>query len=164
MTVPGKGGRPRKPGPLRAVDGDKADRFNGGEPVPAAQDVHPPAWLVALDHDAEVGTETALDVWNRLAPDLIDKRVLTTWDADTFAVYCDAVIRHRAAAEQVERHGLLVFGAKDNLVKNPACQLTRDYAAIMVSIGARFGLSASDRAGLKIERTADRGGAERLLS
>lgn len=149
------GGRPRKPSAQKRLDGDREDRINNDEPTPAAQPVEPPAWLVALGVDPEPGTETALDVWNQLAPDLEKTGVLTPWDVEHFAVFCDAVINHRRASEEVHKHGLLVYGAKGNLVRNPAVQVARDYADLMVRFGARFGLSPSDRAGLKVERGGD---------
>ncbi|KOX12493.1 phage terminase small subunit P27 family [Nocardiopsis sp. NRRL B-16309] len=150
-----RGPRP-KPSAQKALEGDTRG-LNEDEPAPSAQPVEAPAWLVALDVDPEPGTETALDVWRQLAPDLEKTGVLTPWDVDEFAVFCDAVINHRRASEEVQRHGLLVYGAKGNLVKNPAAQMARDYADLMVKIGARFGLSPSDRAGLKVERGSESG-------
>lgn len=146
----GERGPRKKPSAQARLEG--ARDVNDDEPIPAEGDVFPPAWLVALGHEADIGTETGLDVWHRLAPDLVRTGVLTPWDVDEFAVFCDAVINHRLAAAEVAKHGLLVYGAKGNLVKNPATQLTRDYADVMVKIGARFGLSPSDRAGLRVER------------
>ncbi|QVJ00338.1 phage terminase small subunit P27 family [Nocardiopsis eucommiae] len=93
-------------------------------------------------------------MWNQLAPDMEKTGVLTPWDVDALAVFCDAVINHRRASEEVNKHGLLVQGAKGNLVRNPAVQVARDYADLMVRFGSRFGLSPSDRAGLKVERGA----------
>jgi phage terminase small subunit len=44
-------------------------------------------------------SEGARKVWDRLAPDLIDKSCLTSWDADLFAVFCDAAATcHRCRA------------------------------------------------------------------
>ncbi|GAB3214291.1 hypothetical protein GCM10027294_53490 [Marinactinospora endophytica] len=95
------GGRPRKPTAQKRLDGDREDRINNNEPIPSARPVEPPAWLIALDVDAHPGEETALDVWQRLAPDLEKTGVLTPWDADHLAVFCDAVINHRRASEEV---------------------------------------------------------------
>ena len=107
--------------------------------------------------------ETGLDVWDRLAPDLEAKGVLTPWDVDSFAILCDAIVGYRKAAREVLNRGLIVMGMHGR-VKNPACQLQRDYADTIVKVGARFGMTPSDRAGLKIERDDPGGGAERLLS
>lgn len=158
----GKRGPRAKPTSLKLLEG--SSDINNSEPVPAQSEVQAPEWLVEMANESEGDRESALDVWNRLSPDLHRKGVLTPWDVDEFAVFCDAVVNHRAAAMEVRKYGLLVRGAKGNLVKNPATQLTRDYADVMVKIGARFGLSPSDRADLKIEREAPHGGADRLLS
>lgn len=160
----GKRGPKGKPTSLRVLDGDREDRINRNEPVPSQGDVAPPAWITELDEQAPAGHETALGVWNRLAPDLVRKGVLTPWDIDQFAVFCDAVVRHREATRAVQEHGMLIVGQKGNEVRNPAIQVARDYADLMVKVGSRFGLTPGDRADLKIEREATHGGADRLLS
>lgn len=164
MTVPGKAGRPRKPSNLRALDGDKPDRFNHAEPLPSQGAIQPPGWLVSQAQDLGPDGESALDVWRRYAPDLIAKGVLTAWDVEAFATWCISTVGYRKASAQVVEHGLLVRGSMGNLVKNPACQLQRDYSDTMMKVGARFGMSPSDRAGIKVDREPQRGGAERLLS
>ncbi|MEE2040192.1 phage terminase small subunit P27 family [Nocardiopsis sp. CT-R113] len=163
MAKPGP--RP-KPTSLKLLDGTRPDRVNTDEPLPGQGTIAPPAWLVALHNQADPASpyETALDVWNRLAPDLEAKTVLTPWDVDTFAVWCDAVVRHREAVDELAQYGVMVIGQKGERVKNPAVQIARDYAETMTRIGARFGLTPSDRAGLKIDREEVRGGAERFLS
>ncbi|MGW0824465.1 P27 family phage terminase small subunit [Streptomyces sp. NPDC002845] len=68
--------------------------------MPDEGKIGPPAWLVDLDAEGEDSTESALDVWRRLVPDLIRKRVLTPWDVEAFAVFCDAVTGYRRTAVQ----------------------------------------------------------------
>lgn len=160
----GQRGPKGKPTSLRVLDGDREDRINRDEPTPGQGDVVPPAWLVELDDESPGDRETALDIWRRLAPDLERKGVLTPWDVDQFAVFVDAVVRHREATRSVQTHGILIEGQKGNEVRNPAIQVARDYADLMTRVGGRFGLTPSDRADLKIEREAPDGGAERLLS
>ncbi|MFF4548601.1 phage terminase small subunit P27 family [Streptomyces sp. NPDC001406] len=142
-------GRPSKPTALKVLHGDRSDRINAAEPVPDEGDIQPPAWLAELEAEAEPGTGSALGVWRRLAPDLIRKRVLTAWDVEAFAVFCDAVVGHRRAALEVARSGLTVAGAR-GVVKNPALTALKDYAEILSRYGARFGLTPSDRASLSI--------------
>lgn len=142
MTVSGKGGRPRKPTNLVVLEGGNAP---ADEPVPAALEVAAPDWL----------DEPAMAVWDSLAPDLEDKGLLTAWDVPAFAILCDAVARHAEAARIVAREGALVVGDKERIVKNPAAQLVRDYAAIVTTYGGRFGLTPSDRAGLSIAKADD---------
>jgi hypothetical protein len=60
---------------------ERGSRINRGEPLPTDTEVSQPVEL----------SPAAQRVWDRLAPDLIDKRCLTSWDVDLFAVFCDAV-------------------------------------------------------------------------
>jgi P27 family predicted phage terminase small subunit len=137
------------------VQGTRRDRVNDREPQPDPEVApEPPAWL----------DETALAVWRRLAPDMIAKKVLTGWDVETFAIVCDAVARHAQAAQLVAQRGVMVSGDKGRLVKNPAAQLVRDYAAIVATFGGRFGLTPADRAHILAGAKAPISGAERLLS
>src|SRR5690606_37703889 len=148
-------GRPPKPTRLKVLHGDREDRINRDEPIPSDGDVVAPEWL----------DDRAREIWDRLAPDLIDRGVLTPWDVDAFAVGCDAVARHNEAAELVAEHGVLVVGDKERLVKNPAAQLVRDYAGIAATFLGRFGLTPSDRSRLSVNQDKSPGsGAERLLS
>ena len=71
-------GRPRKPTHLKVLAGEREDRINRGEPLPTQSAIVPPVQL----------SDGAQKVWNRLAPDLIDKGCLTSWDVDMFAVFC----------------------------------------------------------------------------
>lgn len=159
----GKRGPAGKPTALRVLHGDRKDRINTDEPQPDAGDVAPPDWL----------GDRALDVWDAYAPELEAKRVLTPWDVEAFANWCDAVARRRDAAEHVDEEGavveLNVFNKNGELTgtrraKNPWL-LALDAADAQVQrYGARFGLTPSDRAGLKIPGAGEGKGAERLLS
>src|SRR5690606_32925069 len=159
----GKRGPAGKPTALRVLHGDRKDRINTDEPTPSAGDIVPPEWL---------GDE-ALDVWEEYAPDLEAKRVPTSWDVEAFAAWCDAVARRRDAARHVQDEGAVVehpvfnkngdqTGAR--LGRN-AWLLALDTADAQVrAYGARFGLTPSDRASLKIPNEGEGLGAERLLS
>jgi P27 family predicted phage terminase small subunit len=134
-------GRPAKPTNLKILHGDRKDRINTHEPKPATREVVCPDWL--SDH----GRET----WDRLAPDLIAKGVLTFWDVDRFADFCWARALSKEAMDEVERRGLIVTGDKGVQVKNPAIQVVRDAFREMATIAARFGLTPSDRARLSVD-------------
>ncbi|WP_435610883.1 phage terminase small subunit P27 family [Streptomyces sp. C10-9-1] len=159
----GRRGPAPKPTALRVLHGDRKDRINTDEPTPDEGDLVAPDWL----------SEQALAVWEALADDLIAKGVLTPWDAEAYANYCDAVARRRDAAERVALEGAViehpVFNKNGDLTghrlgKNPWL-LALDAADAQVQrYGARFGLTPSDRAQLKIAPSANPAGAERLLS
>ena len=159
----GKRGPAGKPTALRVLHGDRKDRINADEPQPDAGEIAPPDWL----------GDRALEVWDAYAPELEAKRVLTPWDVEAFANWCDAAARRRDAAEHVDDEGavveLTVFNKNGEptgtrRAKNPWL-LALDAADAQVQrYGARFGLTPSDRAGLKIPHEGDGKGAERLLS
>ena len=159
----GKRGPAPKPTGLRVLHGDRKDRINTDEPQPDAAEVRPPTWL----------SDDAREVWEAFADDLEAKRVLTAWDTEAFAAWCDAVVRRRDAADHIAEEGAVVempvFNKNGDLTgtrrgKNPWL-LALDAADAQVrAYGARFGLTPSDRAQLKIPNQSEGLGAERLLS
>jgi len=151
----GKRGVPGKPTALRVLDGDRPSRINRDEPVPAQGGLVEPT--IALSDEARA-------VWDRLAPDLIAKKVLTGWDADAFTTFCATAATYRAASESLAVEGMVARGAAGGVIKSPYWQIMRDCVAVMTTIGSRFGLTPSDRAQLKIGGSEESGrGAERLL-
>jgi P27 family predicted phage terminase small subunit len=149
-------GRPSKPTALKILDGDRRDRINRNEPRPAESAVKPTQELAPYAQAA----------WDRTTPDLITKGVLTSWDAELFTGYCVMVGAFRQASEQLRLHGLVVEGAAGGEVKSPYWQIARDSLDAMARLGARFGLSPADRAGLSIggADSADGSGPERFLT
>ncbi|MGO9735525.1 P27 family phage terminase small subunit [Mycobacterium sp.] len=122
---------------MKILAGEREDRINRNEPTPTEASVAPAMPLSA----------GAQAIWDRLAPDLTDKGCLTPWDADAFTVFCDA------AATYYETRALIgssyaVQGSVKNTVVNPLWRIMRDCAEMMARIGARFGLTPSDRAGM----------------
>jgi len=149
-----KKGPPPRPTHMKIVEGCREDRINRLEPEPGEGAVVPPMRLSAK----------ALSVWNRLAPDLIAKKVLTHWDVDQFAILCNAIATYQECAALMGDE-YLVRNSSGNPARSPYWQMMRDNAQIMTSTGARFGLTPSDRAQLKIDPGShDSGGADRLLS
>lgn len=145
----GRRGPAKTPTSLAVVRGERKDRINTNEPKPAVLEVVPPEWL---------GDE-AREVWSLLAPDLKTKGVLTAWDTEAFASWCDSVIRRRTAAEHLRLQGevieLPVYNKNGEptgtrMAKNPWTFVLNEADAQMQKYAARFGLTPSDRAGLSI--------------
>ncbi|TWP47422.1 phage terminase small subunit P27 family [Lentzea tibetensis] len=150
----GKRGPAPKPTSLRILHGDRPDRINAGEPVPPTGTIEPPDWL----------SDDARAVWDRLAPGLIARKVLTVWDADAFVVLCQALARYKQATALLNGSHLLVQGA-GGLVKNPVLGIQAEAERTFLTYAARFGMTPSDRQSVKAEVVADdKGGADRLLS
>lgn len=128
----------------------------GPKPDPVGIDAHgrdvaPP--LELLDPPSYLDG-SAVAVWHRLAPSLVERGVLTAWDTDTFAVFCTAVAHHARAAAYVNERGVLVK-QRSSSVKNPALQVVRDNATVIATYAARFGLTPADRARLRLEEADD---------
>lgn len=157
-----RGPRPT-PTALKVVKGERKDRINRAEPIPSGEP-QPPDWL----------DEEALAIWQEYAPDLIAKKVLTPWDVEEFATWCDWAKVHRQAVKHIRRLGELIEtpvldrrGDKvgDKVERNPACITRREASDQMLRYGARFGLSPSDRAAIKVDRGAPKGNEKsRLLT
>lgn len=136
-----RGPRPR-PTKLKLLHGERSDRVNRNEPSPPAAP-NPSRCPTHL-------TTQAKTVWRRLAPDLADRSLLTEWDRDAFAVFCESVVAYRAAIKLLDAGGLLVKGAKGNVVKNPAHQIVRDHATIIRAFAQEFGLTPSARSSISM--------------
>lgn len=145
----GTTGRPKKPTNLAVLHGDRKDRINTAEPKPSELAVEPPSWL----------GEQAVEVWQHLAPDLKAKGVLTAWDVEAFAAWCDAVVRRRHASQRLQVEGevieLPVFNKNGEetghrYAKNPWTLVLNEADAQVQKYAARFGLTPSDRASLSI--------------
>jgi P27 family predicted phage terminase small subunit len=136
----GSGGHNRRPSHLKALEGCREDRINRDEPIPAESVVMPPVDL----------PEDAAAIWFRLAPDLIAKRVLTSWDVDEFANGCRTQALLNKALDEAEASPLIRPGSGENMVLNPAIRAVTTLEATLRSIWSRFGLTPGDRAALKV--------------
>lgn len=126
-----------KPTNLRILEGNPSRRPIIDEPQPGGK-AKPPRYL----------RKAARSEWRRLAPTLEAIGLLTKADQAFFAAYCDAVANHAAVSERLDREGMTItdqFGTR----KNPLIGVQRNYAETMIRYGGRFGLSPSDRRGIK---------------
>lgn len=130
----GERGPAPKPTHLKVLQGDRRDRINDAEPQPSSGDVAPPFAL----------TKQAQQVWDRLAPDLQAKGVLTPWDVDLFAELCEAVVRLREKRR----------GSRQKAEKGGASPMREYQTALdmVVKLASRFGMTPSDRSKLEVDR------------
>jgi P27 family predicted phage terminase small subunit len=135
---------------LRALEGCREDRLNREEPTPTAGAIVPP---VELTVDAQA-------IWDRLAPDLIAKKVLTSWDVDEFANACRIQALLMQALLEAETLPLIANGSGNNLIMNPAIRIVTSLEASLRSIWSRFGLTPGDRAQLKVDDGGQSSGDE----
>lgn len=148
-------GRPATPNHLKAVAGIRESRLNRDEPVPTSTDD-----LTVAPAELPDGAKA---VWERLAPDLLDKKVLTPWDVDQFAAYCVAVSQYNECRVRMGDQ-FVVEGSMGQMVKSPYWAQMNEALMQMMRLSARFGLTPADRAGLvvKVDSPPSAGG-ERLL-
>ena len=150
----GKRGLTPRPTHLRALEGAEESRLNRDEPLPGDGLIIPPIKL----------SKAAQDIWNRLAPDLIEKKVLTAWDVDEFANACRVQALLNRALNDAERKPLVTAGSNDNLIMNPAIRIVTTLEASLRSIWSRFGLTPGDRAQLKVDQNGgQKSGAEAYI-
>jgi len=150
----GKRGPTPRPTHLRALEGVEESRLNRDEPIPGDSMIVPPVRL----------SKAAQAIWDRLAPDLIAKKVLTSWDVDEFANACRMQALLNRALNDAERKPLVTAGSNDNLIQNPSIRIVTSVEASLRSIWSRFGLTPGDRAQLKVDHNGgQKSGAERLL-
>ena len=150
----GDRGPKAKPTHLKVLEGVKEYRINRDEPMPAEGTVLAPETLTA----------EAKAIWDYYAPDLIDKGVLTPWDVDTFAVYCETVAVYRDCRKKLGKN-YTAQGAAGGVIKAPHWQIMRDCADIIKKYSAAFAFTPGDRADLRVDLkdNAPAGGAERIL-
>ena len=146
----GKRGPAPRPTPLKVLHGVRASRINYAEPIPAMDVVEAPEGL----------SEAARALWDRLAPDLVRRHVLTGWDVEAFSAWCSAAALAREAAEHIDKEGAVVDApvfdrngvrTGERRVKSQWLGVWRDAVDTMARYGARFGMTPSDRAQIKVD-------------
>lgn len=137
-------GRPAKPRHLKALHGDRKDRTNEQEPVPTEGAIVPPYVL----------RPKVQAVWDRLAPDRIRVKVLTAWDVDAFAAFCEAIVLAQQGV--LEAGGEAVPGAPSPMSR------FKDAINLCSTLGGRFGWTPSDRQKLIVGEAPREPGADLL--
>lgn len=148
----GRRGPAPAPTHLKVLRGERKDRINRDEPSPDEDDAVVPPQM----------SSAARAVWDALAPDLIQQRVLTSWDVFSFAAFCAACARAAEAQAHLEAEGEVIESpvfdrngkpAGVRHVKSPWFDIWRSSVEICNRIGAKFGLTPSDRSQISVKRT-----------
>lgn len=145
----GTRGRPPKPTALKLLHGDEKknpQRINRSEPIPADD--------VDLTVPPEYMSEAAKEQWRAIAPDRIRQGVLTPWDTQAFAAFCEALVLLRNAHE-----GALELAKPGQ--ESPMSKF-RQTVAICATLGGKFGWTPSDRARLMVGGKTREPGADLL--
>jgi P27 family predicted phage terminase small subunit len=122
---------PRRPNHLKILQGERESRINRNAPLPGEATIVAPVEL----------SDGAQKIWNRLAPDLIDKGCLTSWDVDQFVIFCDAAATYYNCRAALGSDYTVKGSVKDTTVKSPLWRIMRDCADTMRVVGGKFGLN-----------------------
>jgi P27 family predicted phage terminase small subunit len=139
---------------LKILEGNPGKRPLTNAPKPAPISPACPKWLPTA----------AKKIYKELSPILQRLGLLTEVDGTAFADFCLCLARLREAEADIQERGLLVPGDR-GLVKNPCCQLARDYRTAAQKWAKRFGLDPASRGALDVyDEGPDKDDMESLLS
>ncbi|MER7445058.1 phage terminase small subunit P27 family [Micromonospora avicenniae] len=139
--------RDRKPHNLTVLQGNPS---NNPTPAPAKSKTGRPSPPADLKGEA-------FAEWSRVTTFLEKVGHIESIDYAALVVYCSAWAAFNDARSALDEHGPLVMGRDGGYVKNPAAQIMKDSAAIMLNYGQRFGFTPKDRQNLGIGSEADDG-------
>jgi P27 family predicted phage terminase small subunit len=130
-----------KPTHLKVLTGNPGNRpLPENEPEPAKGEPKMPSWLKGRARAA----------WKEMVPELARIGLLTIVDGHALAVYCEAWATYVEASEIVRAEGILIESYRGGKAKNPAAQIMRDSADLMMKVGGQYGLTPATRARLQV--------------
>lgn len=139
-TVAGRGRKP-KPTKLKELNGNAGKRaLNKNEPkFKQVTNIEPPEWLEPL----------AVEMWQRVVPQLCANDLLTVGDLHNVEAFCTAYARWRQAQDEINNYGVVVPHPETGVLqKNPAVTVMNETARQLVTFGSLLGLDPSSRARL----------------
>ena len=135
--------RGRKPVPtaLKIIRGNPGKRrLNDLEPIPEGDLHEPPAWM---SKSQRAGWRYAIQHAPQGLLKRLDRSVLVAWVV--------AEDLHRKAAEQLERHGLLIKAPHSQLpIQSPFLPIVNKQAALMLKAAELLGFTPSSRSRVQI--------------
>jgi P27 family predicted phage terminase small subunit len=94
--------------------------------------------------------------WKRITK-VLPPGLLTAADRSLLASYCSAWALWREASGHVQSEGLVLEGKDGGSYQNPWLSILNKQVQIMASLSGRFGLSPSDRNGIKVPEVKEGG-------
>lgn len=145
--------RPKTPLKLALVKGEQKSKLNFDEPV--AEEGIPQCPVI----DKQVR-----DVWNYTIDALRKMGILSLADRDPLLAYCQAVVAHRRASQELDNLGYMVT-TETGVYPNPAVRIQRESALLMRQFAAEFGLTPAARTRIRVgdQKPKEEKGAARLL-
>lgn len=148
----GARGPSKEPLALKLVKGTDraADRRAAAVDAPSASP-DKPAWLAGV---GDVASET----WDERVAELSKiPGLLCKSDGPALAAYCVAWQRFLDAQEEIARDGITCFGEKGGQYQHPAVGIQNKAIEVIGRIGAKFGMTPSDRSSLHIQGSRPQG-------
>jgi|SRR3990167_1035663 len=153
----GKRGRAKRPTNLTVLMGNPGRRpVNKDEPKPRVFDGAAPEHL----------TEAERKIWEQYAPGLIEGGLLTVADVSEFCRYCEMQARYQEAMDFLKKNGMVYVKNKESKLvgKWPQVGIAKEYGGLARQIAAKFGMTPSDRTGLKGVKPEGKSAFEEFLS
>lgn len=139
-------GRKAKPIPLKVLEGNP-----GRRPIPKDA----PEFISDMPEPPEYLDDYALEVWNRIGPGLYNLKLLSDYNRELFAAYCEACSDWRAAAEELNElkkesrlAAMTMTTSNGNIIQHTLIGVKNKARKDMISYGGEFGLSPSQAARL----------------
>lgn len=92
--------------------------------------------------------DEAKHIWKKTLKDMKEFDILDNVDADTFAIYCDAVARYQEATIKVRKEGYTTMNAQGTESVSPYVRAAQSYAKVVIQYSDKLGLNANSRARL----------------
>lgn len=133
----GRSGRRPKPTAKKLLAGNPGKRaLNQAEPdFELVLNIDCPEWM----------GDNGRMLWETVAPQLCQERILASTDIQNLEVYCSAYDQFRMAQADISQNGVTVSGAMGGVIKNPAATALKEATAMMASFGGMLGLDPSSR-------------------
>lgn len=145
----------QKPTKLKHLSGTlRPDRVHADEPQPPAASGYCPRDL----------PQSAKHWWHRIVPTLHRLGLLTVLDVPAARDMVICAARLAQAEALIEKAGLLIKGARGGVVRNPAIAAANQYRHALYSWAAKFGMTPSDRAGLKMSTSDELNALEKFIA
>ena len=144
-------GRKPKPSAIKKLEGNPGKR-------PIKEDIaceipaeitDPPRILQKIEN--ETMKAEAIAEWNRVAPMLVQIRVLKALDVNTLARYCIAWAQYVDAALNTLKYGSLLKSKTGQPYYSPFFNQQRTLDGALTSLGALFGLDPSSRSRFDVQ-------------
>ena len=92
--------------------------------------------------------DEARQVWKKTIKDLSGMDILDKVDEEALAVYCDAVVRHRAVTLKIREFGYISISGAGTETVSPYVKAAQSYARIIAQYADKLGLTPTGRARL----------------